>query len=72
MPEVLPRPGVLVMPSPAPKCRHKEVAMRPIIGNVGDTGSQAFCVVCHATVIHPGSPEAALRYFKRHIKEAPS
>jgi hypothetical protein len=51
-------------------CDHKEVAARPIIGDVGSghLGSQAFCVRCHATVLHPGSPEQALRYFRRHVR----
>ena len=50
------------------KCSHKEVAARPIVGNPGDRGSQAFCVGCHVTVIHPGGPNATLRYFRQMTK----
>ena len=53
------------------KCKHTEVAARSIIGEPGTTGSQAFCTACHATALHPGSPQAAMRYFRRAIREVP-
>lgn len=50
-------------------CSHRNYAVRPIIGDLGagHIGSQAFCLDCHATVVVPGGPKQAERYYRKWL-----
>ena len=43
-----------------------DVAVRPIIGNPGDTGWQKFCFSCGSTVVGP-TEESVVRHWRKWL-----